>query len=233
MTLFTDKKNNVSIILLLLILINYAGAEVKFSGDVTGVTTYVYRGIKQYTGPAMQGTAGFSYGALSFGLWCSSVVYYDDTEVESDPYIELFLPTGSVATSVGVIISTLDLFESFNDDANYEYEVFAKAGSGAFGLAAFFVPSQSSTKNNINESDYWVEVSGETAFKGADLTLTLGYGTYSSKWLAEPKKDAVSCVVLTAGKPISEVLSVSWNYSIGLDDAMENILWMSFTYGFL
>ena len=231
MKFYRNKKISLFLLLYVLISINVIGSEVEFSGDVTGVSTYVWRGVKQYSGPAMQGTAGFSYGALSFGLWYSSVAF-GDIEIESDPYIEVSLPTGSVSTSIGATIYTYDLFESFNDDADYEYEVFAKAGVGPVGLAAFFVPSQSSTENNLNESDYWIEASGETSFKGADLSVTLGYGTYSSKWLAEPKKDAVSSLVLSAGKSISENASVSWNYSLGLDDDMENILWMGFMYGF-
>jgi len=206
-------------------------AEMKFSGDMTGVSTYIWRGIKQYNGPSMQGTAGFSYGPLAFGLWCSSVAL-DDIEIESDPYIELSLPTGSLSSSVGVSIYTYDLFESFNDNADYEYEIFVKTGIGPVSLAAFFVPSQSSTEDSLNKSDYWIEVSGETSFKGANLGVLFGYGTNSSKSLATPKKDAVSHLILNAGKSITDNVSVNWNYSIGLDDDMENILWLGFVYGF-
>ncbi len=225
------KTSIIGIVLLLLMSASVVSAAVEFSGDATMVTTYVWRGVKQYSGPAMQGTAGFSAGAVSFGLWCSSVAF-GDIEVESDPYIEIALPTGSVSTSIGATIYTYDFFDTFNDDADMEYEIFGTVGYGAVGLSAYFVPSQGSTENNLNESDYWVEVSGETSLMGADLSAVFGYGTYSSKWLATPKEDAVSTLALTAGKAVSDDISVSWTYSLGLDDDMENILWMGFSYGF-
>jgi uncharacterized protein (TIGR02001 family) len=207
----------------LLVSFGTTNAQLEFSGDVTAVSTYVWRGIKQYNGPALQGTAGAAYGALSFGLWYSSVNFGDDTEVETDPYIEVSLPTGSISTSIGATVYSYDFFESFNDDADIEYEVFGKIGVGPIGLAAYYVPGQSSTENNLNESDYWIEVSAGTVVAGADLGAAFCYGTYSSKWLATPKKDAVSHVVLSAGRSISEIFSAGWNYSIALDDDMDNL----------
>ncbi len=226
------KTSIIGIVLLLLMSVSLVSAAVEFSGDATMVSTYVWRGVKQYNGPAMQGTAGFGYGAVSFGLWCSSVDFGDDIEVESDPFIEVALPTGSVSTAIGVAVYTYDFFDTFNDDADYEYEVYGSVGYGPIGVSAYFVPSQSSTDNNLNESDYWVQVSGETSLMGADLSAVFGYGTYSSKWLATPKEDAVSTLAITAGKSVSDDISVSWTYSFGLDDDMENILWMGFSYGF-
>ena len=105
-------------------------AQLEFSGDVTLVSTYIWRGIKQYNGPALQGTAGAGCGSLSFGLWYSSVNFGDDTEVETDPFIEIALPTGSISTSIGATVYSYDFFETFNDKADYEYEVFGKIGFG-------------------------------------------------------------------------------------------------------
>ena len=230
------KRNAINLIIVGLALLTFLSvsplaAQVEFSGDATMVSTYVWRGVKQYSGPAMQGTAGFDYGIVSFGLWLSSVEF-GDIEVETDPYIEIALPTGSISTSIGATIYSYDFFDTFNDDADYEYEVFGTAGYGPIGVAAYYVPSQSSTDNAPESSQYWVEVSGEASFMGADLSAVFGYGTYSSKWLATPKKDAVSTLALTAGKAVSEDIAVNWTYSLGLDDDMENILWMGFSYGF-
>jgi uncharacterized protein (TIGR02001 family) len=216
----------------LLVSFGTTNAQLEFSGDVTAVSTYTWRGVKQYSGPALQGTAGAGYGVLSFGLWYSSVSFGDDTEVETDPFIEVALPTGPLATSIGVTVYSYDFFETFNDDADFEYEVFARIGVGPLDLAAFYVPSQNSTENNPNDSDYWLEVSAGTAAIGADLGLTLGYGTYSSKWLATPKEDAVGHVVLSAGKSISEALATGWNYSIALDDDMDNAFFATLLVSF-
>jgi uncharacterized protein (TIGR02001 family) len=209
--------------------------DIAFSGDVTGVSTYVWRGVKQNNGPALQSTADFAYGALSAGLWMSSVDF-GDTETETDPYVSLNLPTGAIETSVGVTIYSYDLFSSFNSDADAEYELFANVGTGALSVSGYFVPDQSSTKSNLNDSQYWLEISIDKTMAGADLNATLGYGTYSSKFLTEPNgtelKDPVTHLVLTAAKTVSESMSVNWNYSIGFDEAMENIFWLGCSFGF-
>ncbi|HPG41818.1 MAG TPA: hypothetical protein PLP19_21145 [bacterium] len=228
---FSTNLLSLLIVLLLVSLINNSAAKVSFAGDVTGVSTYVWRGVKQYSGPALQGTAAFNAGPVLFGLWTSSMSA-GDIEVETDPYLEVALPTGSVASSLGVTVYSYDLFEAFNADADYEYEIYGKAGYGPAGLAAFFVPGQSSTENTPNESDYWLELSGKTTLAGADLGLVFGYGTYSARYLATPKKDAVSILVLSAGKGLTENTSVKWNYSLALDDDMDNCFWMTAGYGF-
>jgi len=219
------------IVLLLVSFINNSTAKVSFAGDVTGVSTYMWRGVKQYSGPALQGTASFSAGPVLFGLWTSSMSA-GDIEVETDPYLEVALPTGSVTTALGVTVYSYDLFETFNADADYEYEVYGKVGYGPLCLAAFFVPGQSSTENTPNESDYWLELSGKTTIAGADLGLVFGYGTYTARYLATPKKDAVSTLVFSAGKGLTDNTSIKWNYSLALDDDMDNCFWLTASYGF-
>jgi len=206
--------------------------EMSFSGDVTGVSTYVWRGVKQYNGPALQGTASCGYKSLSFGLWTSSVNFGDATEAETDPFVELSLPTGSIESSIGATIYSYDLFQSFNADADVEYEIFAKAGMGVLGLAFYFVPSQASTTNNLNSSDYWFEASLGMEAVGAEWSVLFSYGTYSSKWLATPKSEAVTNIVIGASRALTENLSVNYNYSIGTDSQMENIFWMGLGYSF-
>ncbi|NIA29564.1 MAG: hypothetical protein GWP06_06575 [Actinobacteria bacterium] len=203
-----------------------------FSGDVTGVSTYVWRGVKQYNGAALQGTASFGFKSLSFGVWTSSINFGDDTEAETDPFVELSLPTGSIASSIGATIYTYDLFQTFNADADMEFELFARAGIGPLGLAFYFVPSQSSTTNNLNSSDYWIEASLGMEAAGAEWSAMFAYGTYSSRFLATPKSDAVTNIVLSVSKSLLENLNVSYNYSIGTDSQMENIFWMGLGYSF-
>jgi uncharacterized protein (TIGR02001 family) len=210
--------------------------DISFTGDITGVSTYVWRGVKQNNGTALQSTADFAYGALSVGLWMSSIDFGGDTETETDPYVSLSLPTGAMETSIGVTIYSYDLFSTFNSDADAEYELFANAGTGALSLSGYFVPDQSSTKSNLNDSQYWLELSINKTTAGADLSAKLGYGTYSSKFLTEPNgnelKDPVTHLVLSAAKTVNKSLSVNWNYSIGFDDAMEDIFWLGCSFGF-
>ena len=219
-------------VLVLISISGKANAQVEFSDDVTMVSTYVWRGVKQYNGPALQGTASFKLGAMSFGVWATSIDFGDDIEIESDPFVELTLPTGALESSIGATIYTYDFFETFNNDADFEYEVFAKIGVGPIGLAGYFVPSQASTKKNLNESDYWLEASTSCKLSSTELAMMFGYGTYSSKWLSEAKKNGVGNLVLTASRSLTEALTVSYNYSFGLDNQMENVLFLALGYSY-
>ena len=213
------------------LLANILQAQLEFSGDVTGVSTYVWRGIKQYNGNAMQGTTNLSISMFSFGFWISSVNFgADGPSIESDPFFEIALPTGDkVSTTIGTTVYTYDFFDTFNDDAKHEIEIYGKVGIGSFGAAVYFVPGQSSTKNNLNDSDYWVELSAQTSAVNADFSAILGFGTYSSKYLPEPQKDPVYHLVLSASKPVMESLSAGMNLSLGLSKELSNLFWINFS----
>ena len=193
-----------------------------FSGDVTMVSGYIWRGIRQSDGAEFQGTVIGACKSLSFGIWYSGV----GPSLETDPYVELALPTGALATSIGAAVYSYD-FKTFNAGADYEYELYARLGFGAFGLAGFYIPSQGSTEKEPNDSPYWLEVSANKTFLDTEFGLTCGYGTYSSRWLSEPKKEAVGNLVLTTSRIIMENISVSYNYSIGLDSDMDDILFVT------
>lgn len=215
-----------------MILFSSSFAEIGFSGDVTGVSSYVWRGVKQFNGVAMQGTVAGGNDLITVGVWYSSVDFGPETpEMEIDPFISVDFSFGDLAASVGATAYTYDL-ETFNDDADFEFELFGSLGLGMFGVSAFYVPNQSSLENDIVDSAYWVEASATTAVKSIDLGATFGYGTYSSRWLATPKSDAVSNLVLSAGKAFTESASISWNYSIGLDSDLDDLFWLTTSLSF-
>jgi uncharacterized protein (TIGR02001 family) len=217
---------------LIIILTGSLPAQVKFSGDISAVSTYVWRGIKANNGPALQGTASFTYSHLTVGLLCSSINYGDDKEVETDPYLEIALPNGNISTSIGATVYIFD-FRTFDDYADYEYELFFTAGYGPVGLSGFYVPKQKSTEFDTLRSNYWLELSGESTYLGADISAAIGYGTYSSRWMPKGRtKDAVSLLLLTAGKPITQNFSVTWNYSIDLGSDFENIFYLGAYFSF-
>jgi uncharacterized protein (TIGR02001 family) len=207
-------------------------AQVEFTGDLSIVSTYVWRGIKANNGPALQSTAAGSYGIFTLGFWGSSVNFGDDVEVETDLFAEVALPTGDLASSIGATVYMFD-FNSFSDYADAELELYASLGYDAFGLGVYYVPKQNSTKPNPNRSNYWLELSGESTMAGIDLSAVLAYGTYSSRWLPDgPKKDAAALLLLTAGKSINDDFSVAWTYSLDLGTGFENIFYFGGTYGF-
>lgn len=208
-------------------------AEVGFSGDMTAVTTYVWRGIKLNTGPALQGTAEGNYGILTFGFWGSSlnIISDQETELETDLYASVALPTGDLSTSLGATVYMLD-FSHFGPNADAELELFASLGYSVLGLNLIYTPDQNSLKENENSSLYWIELAATFPLLGADITAQASYGTYSSRWLPEPKKDAAALGLLSVAKSVTEELGVFWTYSFDLDGGFENIFYFGGSYSF-
>lgn len=207
-------------------------AEIGFSGDVTVVSTYVFRGLKQFSGAALQGTGEFSYGPVTAGMWVSS--FNGSVPVETDPYLSVALPTGEIETSIGVQLFSYDLFSRREYSV---YELTATAGYGPFSGAFFFTPKQDyqesgETVELVPDALYWVELGAGTAFMGADLSATLGYGTFSSFLSAGETDKATTTLLLSAGKSLSEKLSASWNWSIALDEYTDNVFFLQAGYRF-
>lgn len=221
------------VIILLALLPSSSFAEVGFSGDMTAVTTYVWRGIKLNTGPALQGTAEGSYGILTFGFWGSSLNIIPDqaTELETDLYASVALPTGDLETSLGATVYSLD-FSHFNDTADAELELFASFAYNILGLNILYIPEQNSIKNNENSSLYWLELAATFPLLGADITAQASYGTYSSRWLPEPQKDAAALGLVSVAKSVTEEIGVFWTYSFDLDGGFENIFYFGGSYSF-
>ena len=173
------------------------------------------------------------YHALKIGLWASSVNFGDDIEVETDFYAEFSLPTGNIALSVGSNIFMYE-FRTFNRFADAEYELYIKSAYSVIGLNIFYIPKQNSTREDLNRSLYWLEVSFATSWLGADLSAVVANGTYSSRWIPQgATKDPVSLLLFTAAKPLSDNMSVFWAGSLDLfNSGFENIFYFGGTYSF-
>ena len=131
------KKMMTILIMILALTMTIQAAELGFSGDATLVSTYVWRGITQFNGAAMQGTAEFSYGALAVGYWISTM--QGGVAVETDPYVGVSLPTGPVETSIG---ATIYSYHFFARQEYTVYEVFASAGYGPVRASFYYTPKQ-------------------------------------------------------------------------------------------
>ncbi len=155
--MFTSMKiySAVIVILLLAALTLPLQAAVEFAGNLTGVSTYVWRGIKANNGPALQSDAAFTYGIITLGFWGSSIDFGDDLELETDPYGSVVLTDGDFSSSLGFTVYMFD-FHTFNQFADAELELSALFGYGPIGLNIFYVPKQNSTKEDLNRSLYWL-----------------------------------------------------------------------------
>ena len=210
-------------ILIMILALTFAthAAELSFSGDATLVSTYVWRGITQFNGAAMQGTAEVGYGVLAVGYWISTM--QNEFAVETDPYIGVSLPTGPVETSVGATLYSYDFFA--HPEAQV-YEIFASAGYGPVGVSFFYTPTQD--EPGIEDALYWIDISAGTSVLGADVSATLSLGNYS----AVSSEDSATNLLLSAGKSITDAVSVSWNWNIELSDGPNNAFFMTAGYGF-
>ena len=219
-------------ILMLLTLYGVLPAQDSFTGDLSLVSTYVWRGIKINSGPAFQGSVSGTFGIVTVGFWGSSIDIGTDQEIETDLSADLALPTGDLSSTLGATVYMFD-FRSFNATADAEVEIHLLAEYGVFGLAAYYVPRQNSTKNDLNRSVYDLEFSGTLQLGRANLSALVGYGTYSSRWMPDgPKKDAVALLLLTAGTSVTDAVSVSANYSIDLGSGYEDIFYFGGSYSF-
>jgi uncharacterized protein (TIGR02001 family) len=210
----------------------HSSAAINVSGNTTGVTTYVWRGVKQNNGAALQSTLNLSKGRLSVGVWSSSVDFGGDIMIESDPYVEVVLASGNTTAAVGSTIYTYDMFETFNANAKYEIELYAKLGHGPVKFAGYLIPSQTSTEGQLNSTLFWTETSAGCTTGSVALSAMLAYGTYSSRSLAVPKKEATSFLVFTIGKNINAATSAFWSYQREIDKDMENHFYCGLSYNF-
>ncbi|MDZ7371981.1 MAG: hypothetical protein ONB12_12515 [candidate division KSB1 bacterium] len=225
-------KKSLLLIFLSTMLVQTYAAEIGFSGDVSLVSTYVFRGLKQFEGAALQSTAEFSYGPITGGLWMSS--FNGPLVVENDPYVTLTLPTGDFETQLGVTLYSYDFF------ARREYTVYelsAGFGYGPFSFGAYYLPAQSYKKDLqtidlVSDPLYWLEIGAETTFKGAELSAQLGAGTYSAYFTTGNNEKSTICLLLGIGKKLNEHIAVRWNWNLALDEYTENCFFLSAGYTF-
>lgn len=213
-------------------LVQIHAAEVGFSGDVSLVSTYVFRGLKQFQGAALQSTAAFSYGPITGGLWMSS--FNGPLVVENDPYVTLTLPTGDFETQLGLTLYSYDFFSRREYTV---YELSAGFGYGPFSFKAYYLPEQSYKKKSqtielISDPLYWLEIGAATTFKGAELSALLGAGTYSAYYTTGDNEKSTVCVLLSVGKKLNEQITVRWNWNLALDEYTENCFFLSAAYTF-
>ena len=203
-----------------------AQCQIKLSGDVTATTTYMWRGIKQFHGAALQGTTVLAGSFFASGMFYSSM-NSADFDVETDLFLEFLWPGGAVS---GVTIYCYN-FKRFNSTAVVECEAYIKLTSDLVDLAFYYVPEQKSLDEYRTlpgyaiSSLYWAE--GSCGFTAANLDWRagLGYGTYSSRFAQIVKDDPVGIVQLSASKPLGENISITWDYSVSMDKDIEDGFW--------
>jgi hypothetical protein len=94
------------------------------------------------------------------------------------------------------------------------------------------VPLQESTKSDLARIHYWIETSWTHAFRSVDWSLGYAFGTYSSRFLTNPRKDAVGIFSVSTSKKIIGPIVLSWNAALPAAPALANRFWMSLVFSF-
>jgi uncharacterized protein (TIGR02001 family) len=143
-----------------------AMAEVEFSGNVALTTDYVFRGISQTDGPAVQG--GFDMevsNGLYAGIWASNLDFGDDADIEVDYYAGF---GGEFANKLGYDVGvTYYSYPSSNaaDAGDYDFTEVYGSLSYDFGPAA-------ATLGLNHSSDYFGGSDNATyVYVGVDVPL--------------------------------------------------------------
>ncbi|MBN2029573.1 hypothetical protein JW824_04950 [bacterium] len=227
------RKNGVrSMLVLVMVLLVLVLADVSFSeefcmsGDFTWVSTYIWRGIRQFEGNTLQGIISGNWKYLSFGVWYSSVSFGDGTLMETDPFLNLSFNKGSLSGGIGMTYYSYD-FKKWNGYADHEIELAVNAGFSPVGISIYYIPKQASTKGDLKCSNYWIELSSASNTLDMHWGIIIGYGTYSSRYLEMPKKEAIGNVTLSAQKEVIDQLTVGWYYEIPFRTDLENSFWIS------
>ncbi len=208
----------------------FAG-ELSWSGDVSLVSTYVWRGVQQFEGTAAQGSVTGTLGKVNAGLWYSNVVFGNGMVMETDPFVSVFLPIGKLSTSLGLTVYTYD-FNNYNDTAGVEFEAFATLSTGPFGLSLFYVPGQSSMDAYSLSSCYWLQFSAAKSWKELNLSAQMEYGTYSSRFVDASRTTALGNLVLSANKVFYDHFTVGWNAVLPFYSDMKALYWLKISYIF-
>ena len=202
------------------------------SGYFSGVSSYVFRGIKVYDGVALQGSIDGYYKFLSIGVWYSTVNFgANSPTLEIDPYLGLNFRFSDYSIALGITNYMYDLSNIY-DKGSYEYELFGKLSWQQLTVSAYYVPAQSSTRIYHLKSFYWIELGIEKAFLNINWKAQLSYGSYPIRTFSAVSRNATTQVLFSGDKTLNELVSVNWNYSQSIDSQSSDYFWFGIVFNY-
>ena len=197
-----------------------AGALLASSGamanDLTGnagaVSTYMFRGVDQTGGAAIQGGADYTFDfGLYTGLWVSNSTVGGGNE--SDVYVGYGLKLGDFGLDAGAIYYGYS--EDTETGANTDYaEVFVGGTFGPAALKVFYAPEfgrdQGGAVSGDADKNELLYITASAALPLSDtLTLTPQIGFSSGDGVKDAFGDEYTDYSLTVTKTLKDDLSVS------------------------
>ncbi|MBN2775814.1 MAG: hypothetical protein JXR31_16280 [Prolixibacteraceae bacterium] len=148
------------------------GANAQFDTGVDIYSSYVWRGTKFGSGPAMQPWLEYSKGGFSIGAW-GSYCFTSNEAMEADLYASYGFDLGE-SSSLNFTVTDYYFPESeYFDGASHFFEPMANLGLGSFSFTAAYMLGAEET----DVSDMYFEAG--LSLGSFDLTLGAGDGAYT------------------------------------------------------
>lgn len=164
-----------------------AHAEGTFSGNIAMTTDYMFRGITQTDGPAVQGGFDYTNGAFYAGTWGSNVNFGNNMEL--DLYAGVKPVTGPVSWDLGVIGY---LYPGSDPSPTFDYvEFYAKpsitvAEGFTLGGALYYSPEFTGKTGTA----YYLEANASyAATKELSFSGAFGFQQVSDLVFSDPASD--------------------------------------------
>lgn len=207
-----------TIALLVFMMLNFTAmaqeeeSESPFSGGVDIVSSYVWRGTKFGTGPAMQPYMEFSKGIFTIGTW-GSYCFTTDEAAEADLYVSFSLPFGISLGLTDYYFPGSDYFRMGGDDSNHAYELNGGYEIGIFSLSANVMLNRAPEGVGVDNDLYFETGLG---FEHFNVFLGAGNGWYSVEYPLGSPEDEDSFEVVNLGIGTSKDIKVSDTFTLPL-----------------
>jgi hypothetical protein len=164
--------------------------KTKFSAGADLYSSYIWRGSKFGTGPAIQPTVKFAAGGLTVGVWGS----FDASGYqEADPYISYSFPFG---LSLGITDYYYPgLGGSFFADSSNAYELNGGFTKGGFSISANYIINKAPLPASAGSDKYF-----QASYAFSQVSVTVGAG---DGWHTADGKFNVCNVAIGTSKEIS------------------------------
>jgi uncharacterized protein (TIGR02001 family) len=171
------KRKITILILLLTLLVSFnLGAQEKASSWSAGVdlySSYVWRGTKFGTGPAVQPSVKFTTGGLTLGVWGS---FDASGYTEADPYISYSFPFGLSLGLTDYYYPGATGSALFSDDS-HAAELNLGFTTGGLSLSANYILNEAPIPASVGDDMYF---QAGYAFKNFSLAVGAGNGWHTS-----------------------------------------------------
>jgi hypothetical protein len=146
----------------------------KFSAGADFYTSYIWRGSKYGTGPAIQPSVKFTTGGLTVGVWGS---FDASGYMESDLYATYSFPFGLSLGFTDYYYPGLEYFDYSDSTGSHAFELSAGYTLKGLTLSANYIPNEAGGAGSSGGDMYF---QAGYAFKYASIFLGAGNGWHTS-----------------------------------------------------